>query len=501
MQLLINSGGYDQLSKLSEQQRQEIRDNRPKPREETSTRSPYKEVDPKKRKVVQESSPFKRPTDGISPPRRASRQKERVNEWVREQRELGRNIRMVPAIMPPIKESRERQRRKSEDIPKPVVSTREQGSQMENELPESLRKFVMETIEEQMKLSQNITEKPVEDKEGMGIVKYPRNLPEQLPIGSPPSYTTEVRRSQRSKERRDDTPLKERRGPSEVQPEIIYSQKYVSDEERMRGLSIPGPINLGHLSPPGIPREGEYRELDRQQTSLKEGFKGYPHDIKRNKKNKPPIKTGEKSTVKPKQVTSYPQPIRQTITREVSQEQPRFVIPLEISPAEYLEAVEDAKIIANRQGKPDIREILQTVLMVRVQGKREFEKSSTRQVRNRGSSQRGYEPPRQPPNRPPDRGGAGGDGGGGGGDDPSEPDDAGDEEEDSEEENETDSESGEGSIREQLPPELRGRRMYRLNLPLTQGRHGVRVQQPNDGGGGGGNSPSSSPSSSDHRQN
>ena len=85
MQLLINSGGYDRLNKLNEQQRQEIRDSRPKPREETSTRSPYREVDPKKRKVEQESSPFKRPIDGVSPPRRVSRQKERVNEWVREQ--------------------------------------------------------------------------------------------------------------------------------------------------------------------------------------------------------------------------------------------------------------------------------------------------------------------------------------------------------------------------------------------------------------------------------
>ena len=113
----------------------------------------------------------------------------------------------------------------------------------------------METIEEQMKLSQNIAENRVEDKEEIGIVKYPRNLPEQLSIGSPPSYTTEVRKSQRSKERRDDTSLKERKIPSEVQPEIIYSQRYVSDEERMRGLSIPGPINLGHLSPPGTPKK------------------------------------------------------------------------------------------------------------------------------------------------------------------------------------------------------------------------------------------------------
>ena len=169
----------------------------------------------------------------------------------------------------------------------------------------------------------------------------------------------------------------------------------------MRGLSIPGPINLGHLSPPGIPKRREYGELDKQQTSLKEGFEEYPHDIKRNEKSRPPIRTGEKSIVKPKQVISYPQPVRQTIVREIPQEQPKFVIPPEISPAEYLEAVEDAKIIANRQGKSDIQGILQTVLMARVQGKREFEKSSTRQTRNRESSQRGNEPPRQPPNRTP----------------------------------------------------------------------------------------------------
>ena len=65
----------------------------------------------------------------------------------------------------------------------------------------------------------------------------------------------------------------------------------------------------------------------------------------------------------------------------------------------------------------------------------------------------------------------------------------------------TDSESGEGGIREQLPAELRGQRMYRLRLPLTQERQRVRNLQPNEGGGGGGSSPSSSPPPSDHPQN
>ena len=55
-----------------------------------------------------------------------------------------------------------------------------------------------------------------------------------------------------------------------VRPEVIYSQKNVSDGERMKRLSIPGPVNLGHLPPPGVPKEDEYRELDRQQTYLKE---------------------------------------------------------------------------------------------------------------------------------------------------------------------------------------------------------------------------------------
>ena len=63
-----------------------------------------------------------------------------------------------------------------------------------------------------------------------------------------------------------------------------------------------------------------------------------------------------------------------------------------------------------------------------------------------------------------------------------------------------DSESGEGSIREQLPEELRGQRMYRLNLPFNQGKQRIRNLQPNDGGGGG-SSPPSSPPPSDYGQN
>ena len=200
------------------------------------------------------------------------------------------------------------------------------------------------------------------------------------------------------------------------------------------------------------------------------------------------------------EITSYTPPKKRTIKQEVPQEQPKFIVPPEITTAEYLEALEHAKIIANKQGREDIQGILRTVLQIRAQGKKEFAEASTRQTATRGSSQRGTEPLRQPPERPPGRGGTGGNGGGGGGDDdPSEPDDAEDEEDDSEDD-ETDSESGEGSIREQLPAELRGQRMYRLNLPLTQERHQAKSRQPNEGGGGG-SSPSSSPPPSDRGQN
>ena len=60
-------------------------DSKPKPREETSTRSPYREVDPKKRRVESEPALFKKPLDGVSPPRRAPRIKERVGEWIQQQ--------------------------------------------------------------------------------------------------------------------------------------------------------------------------------------------------------------------------------------------------------------------------------------------------------------------------------------------------------------------------------------------------------------------------------
>ena len=75
-------------------------------------------------------------------------------------------------------------------------------------------------------------------------------------MGSPPSYTTEVRKTPKEGNKRDTTHPKTRRTSLRMEPEVIYSQKYISDEERMRGLSIPGPINLGHLPPPGIPKEG-----------------------------------------------------------------------------------------------------------------------------------------------------------------------------------------------------------------------------------------------------
>ena len=61
-------------------------------------------------------------------------------------------------------------------------------------------------------------------------------------------------------------------------------------------------------------------------------------------------------------------------------------------------------------------------------------------------------------------------------------------------------ESGEEIIQEQLPEELRGQRIYRLNFPLTQERTRTQSHQPNYGRGGGGSLPSS-PLPSDHDQN
>ena len=62
----------------------------------------------------------------------------------------------------------------------------------------------------------------------------------------------------------------------------------------------------------------------------------------------------------------------------IQQEQPKIIVPPEISAAEYLEASDHAKIIAENQGREDVQEILQTILRIRTQGKREFEKASTK---------------------------------------------------------------------------------------------------------------------------
>ena len=99
-----------------------------------------------------------------------------------------------------------------------------------------------------------------------------------------------------------------------------------------------------------------------------------------------------------------------------------MLFPPGISTEEYLDALDQAKIIARRQGREDIQEILQAVLKIR--GSREKEslkKHHTKQTNARDSSRKETEPPRRPPDRLPDRGGAGGGGGGDGDDDPNEP--------------------------------------------------------------------------------
>ena len=58
----------------------------------------------------------------------------------------------------------------------------------------------------------------------------------------------------------------------------------------------------------------------------------------------------------------------------ILQEQPRIIVPPEISTAEYLEASDHAKLIAENQGREDVQEILQTILRIRAQGKRELRK-------------------------------------------------------------------------------------------------------------------------------
>ena len=407
LQLLINSGGYARLNKLNEKQRQEIRNSRPKPREETSTRSPYKEVDPKRRRMESEVSPFKRPLDGKPPPQRTPKQRNRVDEWVEEQQGIKQNVQSITTEVLPSQYPRKGQGKRDEVVPKLVSSTREQGSQVEEEIPEPLR-FVEEMMEERMKLPSMARETQTEEKEEIGMGKRVVSFLRHLPMDSPPSYTTQVRRSQGNEELRDDSYSKKEEISTGIRLEVIYSQKYISDEERMRELSIPGPVNLGHLPPPGMPKEDEYRELDRRQTHLKEKLREYPKGKDGNEKYEPPMKPRRKLTTDPVRTTNYPPSERKVIRQGIPQEQPKTIVPPEISTAEYFEALEQAKIIARKQGREDIQEVLQTVLRIRAQGKREFEKASSKQTAARGSSQRGAEPPRRPPDSAPGRGGAGG---------------------------------------------------------------------------------------------
>ena len=286
LQLLINSGGYARLNKLNEQQKREIRNSRPKPREETPTKSPYREVDSKRRRIEPEVSPFKKPLNGNLPPQRTLNQRNRVNEWVVEQQELGQNILSTAVGMMPFRTPRIEQRKRNESALKLIVSTREQGSQVEEEIPEPLRKLVVEMVEEQIKLPPRVEETQTKEKEGTEMVRQVANLPRHVPIDSPLSYTTEVRKFQENEELRNDTYSKKREISRGITPEIIYSQKYVSDEERMRGLSIPKPINLGHLSPPRIFEKEQYRVTERQQTPPRKEDRKQPRDIPLNEEYK-----------------------------------------------------------------------------------------------------------------------------------------------------------------------------------------------------------------------
>ena len=170
LQLLVNSGGYARLNKLNKQQRQEIRNSQPKPREETSTRS-YREVDSKKRRVESEVSPFKRLLNEKTLLQRTSKQRSRVDEWVEEQQELGQNVQSVNTEMLPSQSPRMEQGKRNESVPKLVISTREQGSQVEEEIPEPLRKFVVEMVEERMKLPSMAREIQTEEKEEIRMGK------------------------------------------------------------------------------------------------------------------------------------------------------------------------------------------------------------------------------------------------------------------------------------------------------------------------------------------
>ena len=154
----------------------------------------------------------------------------------------------------------------------------------------------------------------------------------------------EVRRLQGNEELKSGSYPRKEEISIGVRPEVIYSQKNVSDEERMKRLSIPGPVNLGHLPPPGIPKEDEYRELDRRQTYLKEKIREYPKDGGDNERYKLSVKPRGKLTTDLGRITSYPLSEKKRIMKQgILQEQSRVIIPPEISTAEYLEASDHAK--------------------------------------------------------------------------------------------------------------------------------------------------------------
>ena len=265
---------------------------------------------------------------------------------------------------------------------------------MEKKLPDDLKKFVVEMMEERMKLPSMAQGTQTEEKEKTGIEKQVMDFPRDLPMDSPPSYTTEVRRYQGNETVKDASYLKEKETLAGIKPEVIHSQKNVADKERVRGFPISGPANVEYLPPPGISEENGYRGLDEQQTHPKERIREYFKDINGNERYKPLVKSKKKWTTDPARAIKCPPSEKKVIIQGVLQEQPKIVVPPEISPAEYLEAIEHAKIIAGKQGREDIQEILQMVLRAKAQGKREFEKASTKQTAARGSSQRGAEPPR-----------------------------------------------------------------------------------------------------------
>ena len=141
------------MSKLNRQQKQEIRNSKPKPREETSTRTPFREVNSKKRKIESGISPLERPMDEEFSSQRILGQKSRTGEWVKEQQGLGpykqtTTVEKLPSPLQGVGFER-----KNEDTPKPMISTKEQGSQVEKELPELLKKFVEEMVEERIRMS------------------------------------------------------------------------------------------------------------------------------------------------------------------------------------------------------------------------------------------------------------------------------------------------------------------------------------------------------------